>query len=458
MTLPGPEGAISAAASTVDPVSPRRPGRSASLSRRVLFTAMTNGGLAVLGLATGVLAARLLGPEGRGEFAAIQNWPMVLAALASLGLPDALVYFVARSQARAGRLVGSAVALALLSSIPFVVLGYLVLPGVLLAQTPATIEAARWCLVLIPLSAFGIGVQALRGLLDIVAWNLLRIVPGLAWLVMLVGAYTMGVSDSRTLTIFLIVASALTLVPILLVLRARISGPYTPDPGLWRPMVKFGLPSAVNTLPNLINLRLDQLLMAMFLPPEALGLYVVAVAWSMIPGLAVSALGTVLFPHLASVPPSVARDHMLAQILRFAVTGCVGVTAVSLLAAPLMVPALFGAGFRGAIPAALILVPAAGVLALNGVMADSLRGLGDNLTPLKSEIKGMVATIVLLAVLLPTLQIVGAAIASLIGYSVTFSVLLRRLRNKTGLRARDLLQPRRGDVQVMLAKLGLTSR
>ena len=46
---------------------------------------------------TGALAARLLGPDGRGQLAAIQMWPNFLAAIANLGLPEALVYFSARS-------------------------------------------------------------------------------------------------------------------------------------------------------------------------------------------------------------------------------------------------------------------------------------------------------------------------------------------------------------------------
>lgn len=40
---------------------------------------------------TGPLAARLLGPEGRGTLVAIQLWPSALATIAMLGLPDAIV-------------------------------------------------------------------------------------------------------------------------------------------------------------------------------------------------------------------------------------------------------------------------------------------------------------------------------------------------------------------------------
>ena len=50
--------------------------------------------LGVLGLGTftGVAAARLLGPQGRGELAALILWPSVLVMLFSLGMNQAIVF------------------------------------------------------------------------------------------------------------------------------------------------------------------------------------------------------------------------------------------------------------------------------------------------------------------------------------------------------------------------------
>ena len=56
--------------------------------RRVSGTFLANIALYVLAAATGPLAARLLGPDGRGALAAIQLWPGAIATFAMLGLPD----------------------------------------------------------------------------------------------------------------------------------------------------------------------------------------------------------------------------------------------------------------------------------------------------------------------------------------------------------------------------------
>jgi hypothetical protein len=40
----------------------------------------------------GILSARLLLPQGKGELTAIMLWPSLLAALGSLGIVDAMTY------------------------------------------------------------------------------------------------------------------------------------------------------------------------------------------------------------------------------------------------------------------------------------------------------------------------------------------------------------------------------
>src|SRR6202030_2462068 len=86
---------------------------ASAFATNTVITAATNIALAVLGMVSGILAARLLGPHGRGELAAIQTWPSFIASLAMLGMPEAVVYYSARAPSTAGRYLGSAVMVAL---------------------------------------------------------------------------------------------------------------------------------------------------------------------------------------------------------------------------------------------------------------------------------------------------------------------------------------------------------
>src|SRR6185503_3716835 len=89
------------------------PLRTASFDvRPFVSTAAGSGALAVAGLWSGMLAARLLGVEGRGELAAAQAWPLFLANLGGSGLPETVAYFVARHPSRARATLATGLALA----------------------------------------------------------------------------------------------------------------------------------------------------------------------------------------------------------------------------------------------------------------------------------------------------------------------------------------------------------
>ncbi|HKM55935.1 MAG TPA: hypothetical protein VJY33_21190, partial [Isosphaeraceae bacterium] len=85
--------------------------------------------MAIIGLASGLLAAKLLGPQGRGELAAIQSWPMLFAALALLGMPEAVVYYSSRYPGRAADYLGTARVIALIAGVVFLATGWLLMPA-----------------------------------------------------------------------------------------------------------------------------------------------------------------------------------------------------------------------------------------------------------------------------------------------------------------------------------------
>ena len=56
------------------------------------LTMLASAGTVALTLVSGVLTARLLGTEGRGEVAAITAWALTLSWATSFGFSDAMIY------------------------------------------------------------------------------------------------------------------------------------------------------------------------------------------------------------------------------------------------------------------------------------------------------------------------------------------------------------------------------
>jgi O-antigen/teichoic acid export membrane protein len=414
----------------------------------MLLTTGTNLLLALSGLVTGTLAARILGPQGRGELAAIQTWPTFIAAIAMLGLPEALVYYCAREPGRAGRYLGSAVSLAVMASSLFMAAGYLAMPIVLSTQLPETIAAARWYLLLVPLYALvGMLFHPLRGRNDLIVWNIVRVTPTMGWLAVLLFAGLTGRASPQFIAAGYLVVLAITFLPVSYAVSRRVPGSFSPDVSKWADMLRYGLASLLSSAPRVLNLRLDQMLMAGLLPAHALGLYVVAVAWSGAVQPMLGALGAVLFPRVASQANPMRQNSLFAQGSRMGIVLSAATAVALMVFTPWAVPALFGVDFSAAIPAALILTVAGAIAGANLVLEEGIRGLGRPLAVMRAELAGLIVTAASLIPLLRSFEIAGAAMATLLGSGAVAVVLVAQARRLTRSSLADLLCPSFKEVQ-----------
>ena len=137
-----------------------------------------------------------------------------------------------------------------------------------------------------------------------------------------------------------------------------------------------------------------------------------------------------------------------------AILVCAGIAA----AAPFAIPFLFGREYRASVLAALILVPATGVLGVNFSLQEGIRGLGHPYAVLRAESLGLIVTAILLAALLRPLGIIGAAISSIAGYSIVTVSLLWSARQLAKTSIRSLMTPRLSEMKRGLARLAVAAR
>jgi O-antigen/teichoic acid export membrane protein len=416
------------------------------VARRISGTALASGAVYAAAALTGPLAARLLGPDGRGTLAAIQLYPGALATFAMLGLPDAIVYFGAREPERAGQWLFTAQVIALGASCVAGIIGYPLITLSLRGYDPRVIATAHWYLLLLPLTALlGLPIQLTRALGRFGLWNALRILPGLGWLAILVVAFERRSTSPDTLAIAYLSFLGLEGIVIAAICLRAFPGTRWFNRSTAIEMLRYGVPSGLSAVPQFLNLRLDQMLIAAFLPPAQLGLYVVAVSWSGISGMALNAIGPVLFQRIAAERDVTRARALFGQASRAAIVISGGAAAAFWCLTPAAMSLLYGARFHAAVPAALILVAAAAIVTVNGVLEEGLRGLGDTRSILRAESLGLIATGVALAVLLGPLKIVGAALASVIGYAVITAGLARSLE-RHDVTLREVFSPRVADI------------
>ncbi len=410
--------------------------------RAIRTTFATNMALAILAVATGVLAARILGPSGEGELTAIQTWPLLLGTLAMLGLDSALVYFIARQPEMGKQFTSTAVVIGLLSSFVVGAVGWYAMPLLLSAQRPQVVSAARiFLLIGVIYAVVGIPHGSLRAAQAYTSWNIFRIVPGVAWLCMLLAAWILGHPSAIRLSHWYLGGVLICGLPFLLIVNRTLQGSPNLDFRLAPKMLRFGLPSALTSLPQTINLRFDQMLIIAFLPARTLGLYVIAVAWSGAVAPLLSAVGNVLFPHVSAERDTARQGHSLAVALQGGGLVAAATSVPFMLLAPFGLPLVFGSRFAPSIPSALVLVPAGAILAWAGIAEEGLRGLGRPTVVLVAEVTAAAVTLAALPALLHTDGILGAAVASLLGYSVIAVFTVIAISRSTNQDIRSLVIP-----------------
>jgi len=418
-----------------------RPKRSAP--RNIAETAFTNGLLGGLGILSGVIAARWLGPAGRGELAAIQMWPSLLTSLAMLGLPDALVYFCARHPSESKRYLVTAAVAALAVMPIFLVIGYVLMPYVLSKQSPSVVQGARSYLIVVPLFAcVGFPYQLLRGVQRYPLWNTMRLVPSLLWLTVLAAAVFVGITDPARMTMAY-VSLLFCVSPFLTwIVWKHATGPMAPTRAVLKQLLRFGLPSASAALPQFFNLKLDQLMVAAILPAQDLGVYMVALSWGTCIPMLSNALAIVVSTQIARGSSDSERSERFSHGVRNGVWMIAIMVVLLAAVTPVGIAIVFGRAFQAAALPAAILVVASGTNAFNGVVEEMLRGYDRPSATLFAESVAVGVGLPALILLLPRFGLTGAALASLVGYVGGTAVLLVQSRRVAGLRVWAAIDPR----------------
>jgi O-antigen/teichoic acid export membrane protein len=316
------------------------------------------------------------------------------------------------------------------------------------------VKAARWYLLIIPLfSLTGMPQNSLRGQNDFTVWNLMRLLIPLGWVALLLVAVRTGQNDPVWLAFGYLVLIVLFMVPSVGVMFLRTPGSFRPDHRQWRPMLGYGLPLALASVPILLNMRLDQMMMTALLVPHLLGLYAVAIAWGGAVSPLLSAVGIVLFPQVASRSSAGGSMNTLAKGFSFSIVLGIVFGGLVLVVTPIAVPLIFGTEFSPAVMPAMLLVLGGVAWNIKGTLGEGVRGLGESKAVLLSEGLGLAVTFFGLLLLLRPMGLIGAAIASLSGHCVAAGVLIVQIRRQTGCSLSFLVWPWEHSPRVFLQRL-----
>ncbi|PWC32980.1 oligosaccharide flippase family protein [Azospirillum sp. TSO35-2] len=393
----------------------------------ILVTAATMG----LGLLTGVLVARTLGPDGRGALTAVLTTTQLLGWLFGMGCGKAVTYALSRDPSVAGRLMSSWALMLMPVAAAAIAAGLFLLPTLLAAQPAETLALAR---LYLPMIALALLSELMLGLLlgdqDFRTFNTLNFVQpaGVA------AAYLALWAAGRFTVETAVAAQAAMSTLVLVAATARIlsrHGLARPDWALGRRTFWYALRTHGDVVGGVVTQRLDLLIIPAYLPAAQVGLYALATSLSWLIVSLSSALATVVMPAAARRGRS-GRDLVLNSLqATFAVGGVLG--GGLFVFADLAIRLVYGPAFADSALPLRLMLPGAVLYAAAAILLNGLYAENRPFTATLAHLLGMVVTMGGLLLFLRDGGILAAALVSTVAYALVFATAAILYRRATGL-------------------------
>lgn len=409
-----------------------------------LFTSFAStGAIQIANIGTGVLAARLLLPEGRGELAFLLLWPPLVADIGALGVYSAVAYYSARRDFAPPQLFASGAAIvALLSAV--LMAGFAIAIPFLYADHRPEMQTVGWiflAFVPIHLMSYCLTTQ-FQGAQEFTVSNFLRAVLPYAYLaiVVVLAVLPAGMATPETFAYAYLGGNVAAMFAGFACIVRRGWFSMEPSRAAMRALLRYGIRFHASMLLAIANRRLDYVMIAFFLPPAQLGFYVVATAVQGLPLLVTSTMDILVFPKVAAQADEAGRQAVLARYMRATLIPVVASILVLIAIATPFVRLVFGEAFADAGDAVRILLLAGLPFTVKTLMSSYFRA-GDRMKVVgKAELLSLVALVAAVATLVPALGIVGAALSQVIAPLVAASYLVVRARRDHGLDLRRLVR------------------
>ncbi len=378
--------------------------------------AIATGASSVLLVAVAVISARVLGPAGRGAIVLVATTATYLMLVTSLGIPISGRVMLGTGNRRT--VLGHYLGLGLFLSMLQIVLTTILVRMILVRSgVPLTLEqdllaglygGGLLVAYLLVHGLYGIGLNEQAATVQVggaAVQLLLVIVLGSA----AVGSPWPYVAAMLAGTLGQIVAS------IVMFAFARFLVWPSFSVVAWRTLIVRGVPAIGLSLGQAAVLRIDRVLIGLFLSASAVGVYSVAATATDVVSLVPTALSQVLFQKIASKSVDISTVNRARAIsLAFGIVSAV----VIYLLAPLGIDLLVGPRFANAVEPLRILLLGAVLLSSYQIDAYALAARGQIWLAGSATLLGFAVVFVADLVLIPAHGIVGAAWASVIAYGV----------------------------------------
>lgn len=371
----------------------------------------------IIGFITSILLARYLGPEGRGLYASLLVYPILLTGLAELGIRQATVYLVGKKDHEPAEILGTLLWCLVVSSI----VSAIIVAGVFLflKDPDFTLFMILLALLYIPLRltiSYSQGV--FLGMGQVRRFNQLTwIPPGIVFLGIIVFVvfghmYVIGALLATLLGNACIAILALRMLSETGPLRINYNVP------LIKTLLSYGIVYGFALFILQLNYKVDIIIMQQLSTAVEIGQYTVGVTIAELMWQIPSAVGVVIFSRSANSKNPLLFSKGIIKLFRVTCLLSVICGTILFFIAPIIMPIVYGIAFAPSITVLQLILPGIVIMTSAKVLNMDLAGKGKPVISLIAFAPSVLLNIILNIVWVPVYGANGSAMASTVSYSV----------------------------------------
>lgn len=417
------------------------PTRPTVAARRVVIGEVARLGISSISI---LYIAAVIGPSARGQLTVLMAASSIASIVCIFGLNSATTYMIASGQ-WSGR---EAVVFSLGWTLVTGTIACMIFYGLALTPVGDTL-LGNLSPLLLGLSTIGTVVGVFQGAINIGlqqyrATSLMLVAPAVSNLVIFVGLIVLGAEQGDSALIAWTSSVLLAPLPFIAYTTITCRGLFR-MPSAKRRALDYGMRTAGANVMNLVNLRIDVLLLRWLAGPSVTGVYGLAVQLSEVSWLVPTAVGKVVFPTVAS-----GRNEDSAQwtcrVSRattiFALVATLAVAAFGTVIFIWVLPE-----YRAGVLPIWLLTPGLVARGVGRVVGSDLLGRARPEAHLRAALLSVTVTIAGDLLLIPWITAAGAAIVSSVAYIIYTMVLLRYFSAVTGIPQGQVYVPHIGDAK-----------
>jgi len=381
---------------------------------------VSNGAAALAAL----VVATTLGATGAGTFVLVRVIPSITAALLGAGVTTANAYLIGARRHPVQRITETTVAIGLVLGATGW-LGWAAASGILQARfyTALPVQLVLVVGLLVPLSILRDYMNSIQqGLQTFKGANVVLVTDDAASLVILL-PLLLGIGG-LPLIVFAVVCgvAASCLVAVVLLWRQGLRPWPYPHVALASEAIRFGIKSHVGRIADLLNWRLDVMILSALSNVEVVGYYAIATKVAEVLRPLSASLTFVLRPVIAGLPVAEARARGVVLYRRFFAINLGAIVVMAFVGGPVIVH-LFGTEFARAVPAFQILLIGLAAQGADGVLNGYNVGIGRPEFNSYTALVALIVTVVGDTLFIPQYGLVAAAAVSSAAYTVKSATL-----------------------------------